>query len=81
MATLLATLLAGLLRVLLGPTDADRMMAAQLLGTTGVAILLVMSLAMGMPRIVDLALVFALLAAVSAICFVATGREADDDAD
>ena len=36
----LATVALGLARVLRGPGDADRMMAAQLLGTGGVAVLL-----------------------------------------
>ena len=38
---LLMSVLAGLWRVVRGPTTADRMLAAQLFGTTGVAILLV----------------------------------------
>ncbi|MEK8122363.1 hypothetical protein WOB59_04525 [Methylocystis sp. IM4] len=39
-AVIVATTAIGLLRVLSGPTKADRMMASQLLGTGGVAALL-----------------------------------------
>ena len=63
-------LLAGMYRVFRGPSDADRMMAAQLFGTTAVAVLLVTSFATGWPALMDAALVMALLAAVTAIAFV-----------
>jgi multicomponent Na+:H+ antiporter subunit F len=62
--------LAGLVRVLRGPTRADRMLAAQLLGTTATAMLVVLSLVMEEPALVDVALVLAVLAAVAVICFV-----------
>lgn len=61
---------AGLLRILRGPTPADRMLAAQLFGTTGVAVLLLLAEAQALPALRDVALVFALLAALSAIAFV-----------
>ena len=67
---LLLNLGAGLWRVLRGPTAADRMMAAQLFGTTAVATLLLLAQAMGSPAIRDTALMFALLAAISAVAFV-----------
>ena len=67
---LLLNILVGLVRVLRGPTPADRMLAAQLFGTTGVAILLLLSQALAAPAIVDVALVLALLAAVAAAVFV-----------
>lgn len=69
---LVAALLAGLARVSRGPSAADRMLSAQLLGTTVVAILVVLSEAMNAPRLLDVALVFAILAAVAAVCFVTT---------
>ena len=43
---LLLTLLAGLWRILQGPTPADRMLAAQLFGTTAVACLLLLAQAL-----------------------------------
>ena len=68
----------GLIRILRGPTAADRMLAAQLLGTGGVAALLILSHAMQMPSLVDVALVYALLAAITMVVFVR--RRWKDDA-
>lgn len=62
----------GLLRILRGPADADRMMAAQLLETGGVAALLLLSIATGMAAAVDVALVLALVAALASAAFVVT---------
>ncbi len=67
---LLLNLVAGLFRILRGPTPADSMLAAQLFGTTGVAILLLLAQAMSQPTVRDVALVFALLAAVSTVAFI-----------
>jgi len=67
---LLAAMLLGLVRVLRGTSPAGRMLAAQLLGTTAVAMLVVLSQLMAMPALLDVALVFALLAAVTLIVFV-----------
>jgi len=67
---LLLTLVAGLWRVLRGPTPADRMLAAQLFGTTAVACLLLLAQALDKPPLRDVAPVFALLAAVTAVTFV-----------
>ena len=57
----------GLLRMLLGPSAADRMMAAQLLGVGGGATALLIALASGTAAIIDIALVLALLAAFAAV--------------
>lgn len=69
-AFLLVNMAAGLLRVGWGPTAADRMLAAQLFGTTGVAILLLLAHGMDLPVLHDVALVLALLAAIAAVVFV-----------
>jgi multicomponent Na+:H+ antiporter subunit F len=69
---LLLTLLGGLVRILRGPTPGDRMLAAQLFGTTGVAILLVLAQALDRPALRDVALAFVLLAVVNAAMFVQT---------
>lgn len=66
---LLLTMSAGLARVVFGPTPADRMMGAQLLGTTGIAVLLLLGFAFQMSALADVALVFALLSAVSVTAF------------
>jgi multicomponent Na+:H+ antiporter subunit F len=60
----------GLARILRGPGDADRMMAAQLLGTGGIAALLLLGAATGEDAVVDVALTLALLAAFASIAFV-----------
>ena len=67
---LLLNLFAGMWRVLRGPTAADRMLAAQLFGTSTVAVLLLLAQASGNAALRDVALVFALLAAVTAVAFV-----------
>lgn len=67
---LLISVVLGLLRIIWGPTAADRMMAAQLFGTCGVAILLLLAHGLGQSMIVDVALVFALLAVLSTVGFV-----------
>jgi multicomponent Na+:H+ antiporter subunit F len=66
---LLTTMAAGLMRVIIGPTPADRMMAAQLLGTSSIGMLLLLAPALDVPALVDVALIFALLAAVSVVAF------------
>jgi len=66
----LAMVALGLVRILRGPTDADRVMAAQLLGTGGIAALLLVGAATAEPAIADVALTLALLAAFAAIAFV-----------
>jgi multicomponent Na+:H+ antiporter subunit F len=72
---LLLNLLGGVVRILRGPRRADRMLAAQLFGTTGVGVLLVLAEALAAPALRDVALVFALLAAVNATVFVRSGPE------
>jgi len=65
----------GLIRIFRGPTIEDRIMSVQLMGTTGVGILLVLGLLMDMPASIDIALVLAMLAAVSVVAL--TRREAE----
>ena len=67
---LLSTLVAGLWRVWRGPTPFDRMLAAQLFGTTGVATVLLLALGTDAPMLVNVALVIALLALVAVAAFV-----------
>jgi multicomponent Na+:H+ antiporter subunit F len=67
---LLMNLVVGLGRVWRGPTPADRMLAAQLFGTTGVAILSVLAEATSQPALRDVALALALLTAMATVVFV-----------
>jgi len=81
---LLLNLCAGMWRILRGPSIADRMLAGQLFGTTAVAIILLLAQATENPVIRDVALVFALLAAVTAVAFVQRAwpnREENNDSD
>ncbi|MCG6939330.1 MAG: multiple resistance and pH regulation protein F [Gammaproteobacteria bacterium] len=79
LAGLMLSLLLGLIRVLRGPEAGDRMMAAQLIGTTGVGMLLLLSLLLGQPALADVALILALLAAVAAAAFSGQQRETGND--
>ena len=67
---ILAMLALGLVRILRGPGDADRMMAVQLIGTGGIASLLLLGVVTGVPAAADVALTLALLATFASIAFV-----------
>ena len=71
---ILAMVTLGLVRIFRGPTEADRMMSAQLLGSGGVAVLLLLAVAAETPAIVDVALMLALLAAFASVAFVVNAR-------
>ncbi|MFM1891931.1 MAG: hypothetical protein RLZ44_1008 [Pseudomonadota bacterium] len=78
-ALLLAlTLLLGLIPVLRARRTAERMLAGQLLGTTGVGLLLLLAPLLQLPALRDVALVLALLAAVALAAFT---RRLRGDAD
>jgi len=67
--TLLLSLAGAIWRVWRGPGSADRMMAAQLIGTTGVALMMVVA-ALGNWAVLLVALTLAVLAGLSAVGFV-----------
>lgn len=67
---LLLTMLVGLARVFRGPRQEDRLLAMQLFGTTGVAVLLLLAAAFDAPAMRNVALVFALLAVLAVAAFV-----------
>lgn len=69
----------GLVRILRGPGDADRMMAAQLLGTGGIAVLLLQGAASRVEGVIDVALTLALLAAFASIAFVKAKADTQPD--
>jgi len=66
---LAVTIVLGLVRIVRGPTPADRILAAQLFGTTGTATLFLLAKVQDLPALQDVALVFAVLAAVTAVAF------------
>ena len=74
---ILLTVAVGLVRILSGPGDADRMMAAQLIGTGGIGSLLLIAAATGARGVEDVALGFALLAALASAAFVNSGAPAE----
>jgi multicomponent Na+:H+ antiporter subunit F len=79
---LLLNLLAALFRAARGPTEADRMLAALLFGTTGVGILLLLAhadMALVNTTLIDVALVLALLAAIAGIAFARRAWRDEDE--
>ena len=70
---ILAMLALGLVSILRGPGDADRVMAMQLIGTGGIAALLLLGTVAGVPAALDVALTLALLATFASIAFVKKG--------
>lgn len=75
---LAGNLVLALLAAARGPTAADRMLMALLLGTTGTGILALLAHAMDTPALVDAALVLALLAAIGGIAFAKRAWQGDD---
>ena len=79
-ATIVLVMVAvGLMRILRGPGDADRLMAVNLLGTGGIATLLLLGAAVGIDAVADVALTLALLAAFATIAFVKASTPALPD--
>ncbi|CRI67589.1 putative Na(+)/H(+) antiporter subunit F [Thiocapsa sp. KS1] len=76
---LMAGIAAGLIRVAIGPTPSDRMMAAQLMGTSGIGVILLLAPVLAVPALIDVALIFSLLAAVAVTAF--TRRRITNDGD
>lgn len=74
---LLATIVLGLGHVFRQRGRAESLLAALLFGTTGVGLVLVLGKGLGMDRAVDIALVFASLAAVLGVAFVLRGWPED----
>ncbi len=74
---ILGTVALGLIRLLRGPGNTDRMLAAELLGSGGVAALLLLGVASGVGAVAEVALLLALLAAFSSVAFVAGATRRD----
>ena len=70
---LLLNLGLGMIRIHRGPSEADRMLAAQLLATTAIGILLLLSQTEAGLYAIDVAILFALLAAITTLAFVRKG--------
>jgi multicomponent Na+:H+ antiporter subunit F len=78
---ILITVALGLARILRGPTLADRIMAVQLLGTGGIAVLLLVGAATDSGAAIDVALSLALLAAFASAAFAHGVEDHRDTAD
>ena len=64
----------GLARIFRGSRDADRMMAVQLLGTAGIAVMMLMAGTWHGAAALDVALTLALLSAFTSVAFVKNRR-------
>ena len=69
-AILLVNVVAGFWRIVRGPQAEDRLIAAQLFGTTAVGILLLLAEAFGAAPLRYVGLVFASLAAVTIVAYI-----------
>jgi multicomponent Na+:H+ antiporter subunit F len=78
MAFLLLALCIGVARVLTSDSLANRMLAIQLLGSIGVALLLLWGQMSGAASLFDVALVLALLSAVSTVALTRIAPRGDD---
>lgn len=76
---LLLTIVIGLGRVVFGPSRVDRLLAIQLFGTTGTALLLVLAQWQDQPALRDVALLLGLLAAVASAALVQLLRRGRHD--
>jgi multicomponent Na+:H+ antiporter subunit F len=75
---LLISLGGGMYQVLRGPTAGDRILVIQLFGTAAVAVLILIGEARNESALVDIALVLALLAAITMVAFVRCGWTVED---
>lgn len=64
----------GLVRIFRGSEDADRMMAVQLLGTGGIAALMLLAGSGTGAAAIDVAVTLALLAALASVAFVKSSQ-------
>lgn len=77
-AVLIVSLGGGLIQVWRGPTPGDRFLLLQLFGTAAVAVLILVGEALDAPAFVDIALLLALLAAVTMLAFARLTWTPDD---
>lgn len=78
---LLINLVIALIAAARGPTSADRMLMALLIGTTGTGTLVLLAYGMGDTSLIDVALVLALLAAISGIAFAKRAWQSEEGDD
>ncbi len=71
--TLLATIIVGFQRIVMGPSPTDCMLAVLFFGSTGVGLLILLTIGLTDSRLIDVALVFALLSAIVGATYVRLG--------
>jgi multicomponent Na+:H+ antiporter subunit F len=71
---LLATVTAGLVRIFISPGRVEWILALQLLGSSAVAVVLLLAQGMQMPGLINLALLIGLLTSILAVAFVRYSR-------
>lgn len=76
---LIINLALGLVRVGLGPTPEDRMLAALLFGSTTVAVLVLLAEIMAIAALRDVALLLVMLAAIISVAFVGLSDAGEED--
>lgn len=69
------SLVVGLVTILFRTSAADWLLAAQLIGTVGISILLVLSVLLAQPALVDAALILAMLAVLVTAVFTHRQRQ------
>ena len=74
---LLLSLFIGLIRAWLGPSVEDRFSAILLMGTGGVAVLLILAILLQSEALYDVALVLALLAVVGTVALIQSEKGHD----
>ena len=74
---LLLSLFIGLIRAWLGPSVEDRFSAILLMGTGGVAVLLILAILLQSEALYDVALVLALLAVVGTVALIQSEKDHD----
>ena len=70
---ILALVALSLLLILRGPANVDRMMAAQIMSTGGIAIVLLIGIASAQSMMINVALTLAILSAFAGLAFVNAG--------
>ncbi len=63
-------LVAGVVRIWLGPGKVNRLLAAQLFGSMSVTITILLASVLNLESLIDLAIVLSLLASIAVIAFI-----------
>lgn len=73
--------MSGLVRVLAGPNNANRMLAAQLFGTIGTTVVILLSVLQNNEVLTNVALVFTVLASITVVAFLKLAEQPNIDSE